>query len=93
MPGLDRKKIETLRKKRFPTMEAAGIAYGFTSQPKQQWNNLVGGADGPPKLETIERLCELLGCSIVDILAADSPAMPRRRQNRRTPSGSAGSIA
>ncbi|HEV7301598.1 MAG TPA: helix-turn-helix transcriptional regulator [Tepidisphaeraceae bacterium] len=97
---LDREKIETLRKKRFATMEAAGEAYGFTGKPKQQWYHLANGTKGDPKLGTIERLCEILDCSVLDILTDDSPAMPKRRRSAAaaaaaqilsSPSGSAGS--
>jgi len=81
-------------------MEQAGEIYGFNTQPRQQWYALEKSVKGDPKLATVERMCVVLACSIVDILADDSPAMPARRrkaveavaaQNRSTPSGSAGS--
>ncbi len=94
---LSRQKIAARREGLKLTMEEAGRRYGFSARPRQQWYALETGVKGDPRLATIEGICRVLGCSIIDLLDDDSPAMPprpgRRRadQNRRTPSDSAGS--
>lgn len=69
------------------TMEQAGERYGFTAHPRQQWYALEKSVKGDPRLGTIERMCIVLKCSVVDILADDSPAMPPRPAGHRHPAG------
>lgn len=74
---LSRDKIEALMQRSGLTLEEAGRRYGFTAHARQQWYALMNGTKGDPKLATVEKMCQVLGCSILDILDDNSPAMPR----------------
>ncbi len=83
--SLSHEKIAARRQVLGLTMDQAGERYGFKSQARQQWYALENSTKGDPRLTTVERMCEVLECSILDLLADNSPAMPIRVRKHKPP--------
>ena len=91
--AIDREKVRAARERKGWTQQQAGEAIGAKpTAAKVRWYQIENSTQGNPSLTTLEAVCRALDVGIDELLADDSPAMPRRRiQNRKTPSAAAGS--